>query len=102
MNVTFNAATSAYSAAARVRDTAPAASSATKGGGFADLVKEAAQSTMQSLKAGETATIQGVMGKADITQVVTAVNNAEMSLQAAVAVRDKVIQSYLDIIRMPI
>jgi flagellar hook-basal body complex protein FliE len=34
--------------------------------------------------------------------VVTAVSNAEVTLQTAVAVRDRVIQAYLDIIRMPI
>ena len=46
--------------------------------------------------------MQGAAGKADLGQVVTAVSNAEVTLQAAVAVRDKVIQAYMDIIRMPI
>ena len=46
--------------------------------------------------------MKAVAGKADMTQVVTAVSNAEVTLQAAVAVRDKVIQAYLDVIRMPI
>ena len=41
-------------------------------------------------------------GKPDMAQVVTAVSNAEVTLQAAVAVRDKVIQAYQDVIRMPI
>jgi hypothetical protein len=48
------------------------------------------------------ATSQALSGKPDMAQVVTAVSNAEVTLQAAVAVRDKVIQAYLDVIRMPI
>mgnify|MGYP006194452713 CR=1 FL=1 len=55
-----------------------------------------------TIKAGEAATLQALTGKPDMTQVVTAVSNAEVTLQAAVAVRDKVIQAYLDVIRMPI
>jgi flagellar hook-basal body complex protein FliE len=102
MNVSFGAAAQAYAAASRVRENAPTATAGTDGGSFANLVKEAAQSTLESMKQGEAATMQGLVGKADISQVVTAVTNAEMSLQAVVAVRDKVIQSYLDIIRMPI
>ena len=71
-------------------------------GGFQELVKQAAASSIDTVKAGEAATMKAVAGKADMTQVVTAVSNAEVTLQAAVAVRDKVIQAYLDVIRMPI
>jgi len=34
--------------------------------------------------------------------VVTAVTNAEVTLQTVVAVRDKVISAYQDILRMPV
>jgi flagellar hook-basal body complex protein FliE len=54
------------------------------------------------VKSGEAATSKALSGNADMAQVVTAVSNAEVTLQAAVAVRDKVIQAYLDVIRMPI
>ncbi len=72
------------------------------GGGFADLVRNAAESSVKSLQQGEAASVLGIAGKADLSQVVTAVSNAEITLQAAVAVRDKVVQSYLEILRMPI
>ena len=65
-------------------------------------MKQAAASSIDTVKAGEAATMKAVTGTADMTQVVTAVSNAEVTLQAAVAVRDKVIQAYLDVIRMPI
>ena len=54
------------------------------------------------MRGGEKAALSAAVGKPDLTQVVTAVSNAEVTLQAAVAVRDKVIQAYLDVIRMPI
>lgn len=102
MNVTFANAAAAYAAATR-RTSSPALEAPGKSGdGFADLVKQAAQTTVDSLKQGEAATLQAVAGKADLGQVVMAVSNAEATLQTAVAVRDRVIQAYLDIIRMPI
>ncbi len=99
MKVGFNAAASAY--ANSMRRAQPGTGEAAAGG-FQDLVRQAATSSIDTLKAGEAATMKAVAGKADMAQVVTAVSNAEVTLQAAVAVRDKVIQAYLDVIRMPI
>ncbi len=101
MNVSFVNAAAAYASAAR-KATAPGLEAPGKGDGFSDLVKQAAQGTIDSVKHGEATTLQAVAGKADIAQVVTAVSNAEVTLQTAVAVRDRVLQAYLDIIRMPI
>lgn len=72
------------------------------GGDFASLVRNAAENSVKTLQQGEAASVLGLAGKADLSQVVTAVSNAEVTLQAAVAVRDKVVQSYLEILRMPI
>ncbi len=69
---------------------------------FSKLVSQAAESTVNTMKQGEAASVLGLAGKIDLSQVVTAVSNAEVTLQAAVAVRDKVVQSYLEILRMPI
>ena len=41
-------------------------------------------------------------GKANIVDVVTAVAETEVAIEALVAVRDKVIQAYEEIMRMPI
>jgi flagellar hook-basal body complex protein FliE len=71
-------------------------------GDFGKLVRDAAETTVKSLQQGEAASVLGLAGKVDLSQVVTAVSNAEVTLQAAVAVRDKVVQSYLEILRMPI
>ena len=41
-------------------------------------------------------------GKADVNEVITAVSEAELTLQTVVALRDRVIQAYQEILRMPI
>ncbi|MGQ0662783.1 MAG: flagellar hook-basal body complex protein FliE [Pseudomonadota bacterium] len=69
---------------------------------FAGLVRNAAAAAVDSLKRSEDASLKAIAGKADINEVVTAIANAELTLQAVVAVRDKVVAAYLDIIRMPI
>jgi flagellar hook-basal body complex protein FliE len=103
MKVGFNAAAAAYSSAlGRVPSIGGIDAAAAAPGGFADLLKQAAAGAMGTVQAGEAATSQALSGKPDMAQVVTAVSNAEVTLQAAVAVRDKVIQAYLDVIRMPI
>jgi flagellar hook-basal body complex protein FliE len=75
-----------------------------KGGGpsFADMVKDMVDQTVQTGTKAEHASVAALSGKADVTDVVTAVSNAEMSLQTVVAIRDKMIQAYDDIMKMPI
>ena len=46
--------------------------------------------------------MKAVKGTADIQEVVMAVSNAEVALQTVVAVRDKVVSAYQDILQMPI
>ena len=50
----------------------------------------------------EVATIQALGGQISLQEVVEAVNAAEITLQTVVAVRDRLIAAYQDIIRMPI
>jgi flagellar hook-basal body complex protein FliE len=50
----------------------------------------------------EAKALGAVGGNGDLTQVVTAVSRAELALQTTVAVRDRVLQAYQDIIKMPI
>ena len=70
---------------------------------FGGLVKDAISSAADTMAKGEklsTAAVTG--GNADLTSVITAVTNAELTLQTVVAVRDKVVQAYQDIMRRPI
>ena len=98
-----SAAAAAYSSASKIAGTGLAArDGAQDGGGFGDLVRKAAESAVDTLKQGEQASLNGVMGKADIAQVAAAVANADATLQTIVAVRDRVISAYQDIIKMTI
>ncbi len=69
---------------------------------FANLLESAGEQAMQSMQAGEKVSTQALAGKADLADVVTAVTNAEVTLQTVVAVRDRVVGAYLDILKMPI
>jgi flagellar biosynthesis protein FliQ len=77
---------------------AAGAGAADNGPGFTSALKDAAQSVVDTLREGEQKSAQGVAGQVDIRDVVMAVNNAEVTLQTVVAVRDKVIQAYQDVI----
>lgn len=77
-------------------------SSAAAGPSFSDMVTSALEGAVKVEQAGETAAIESVTGKAELVDVVTAVTNAEVTLQTVVAVRDRVIAAYQEIIRMPI
>jgi len=83
----------------------PGASGATagpKGESFADVIGQAMSGATSVAQKSETVSMQAIANQADLNEIVTAVNNAEMTLQTVVAVRDKVIQAYQEILRMPI
>lgn len=68
---------------------------------FAGLVKSAVHGAIGAGENGEKLSIAAVNDGADLNQVVTAVAEAEVTLNTVVAVRDKIIEAYKDIIRMP-
>ncbi len=72
------------------------------GGEFADLVKSALEEAKRIGDRSENLSIQGIRDNADLNQVITAVAEAETTLKTVVAVRDKVIEAYKEITRMPI
>jgi flagellar hook-basal body complex protein FliE len=71
-------------------------------GGFGALLERAVTGTVDAAKASDRATMDAISGSGDVTSVVTAVARAELALQTTVAIRDRVIQAYQDVMRMPI
>jgi flagellar hook-basal body complex protein FliE len=69
---------------------------------FEDTLKGFIGDAVKSIKDGEQAMAAGASGKANLQEVVIAVNNAELMMQTVVAVRDKVINAYQDIIKTAI
>ena len=98
-----NAAAAYKSAARAALPTGPVAAKEAAGPSFGEMVENAAKEALTTAKGAETLGIKAAAGApVELTDVVTAVSNAEVTLQTVVAVRDKVIAAYQDIMRMPI
>ncbi len=69
---------------------------------FASLIGHAAQSAIQTMRQAEQTTASGIAGKTDTQAVVQALSNAEVTMQTVVAVRDKILAAYNDVIHMNI
>ena len=93
--VTPSAAADAYSRTA-------GGDAATPGGDFGAVLGRTLQGAVQSGHAAETKAMQAIAGEGSLTDVVTALARAELTLQTATAVRDRVVQAYQDIMKMPI
>ena len=109
MSVSFNAALNAYNKAAQMPSTKAttgltnessdgASAVAAFGGALSSKVNEAAN----TLKNAEAITTKSLVKQADLTDVVTAVTKAEVTLRTAVEVRDRLITAMQEILRMPI
>ncbi|MFC7050516.1 flagellar hook-basal body complex protein FliE [Emcibacter nanhaiensis] len=87
----------------KIEKISPVGSVETEGAGsFSDILKESLGGTAEAIAKNEATSVQALNKQADPVDVVTSVQNAEMVLETVVAVRDKVISAYQDIIRMPI
>ncbi|MBL4907997.1 MAG: flagellar hook-basal body complex protein FliE [Sneathiella sp.] len=72
------------------------------GPSFSELVKEAGTDAVKEGLNSEKVSLQSLTGDAGLADIVTAVSSAEVTLETVVSVRDRVIQAYQDIIKMPI
>ena len=69
---------------------------------FGGALERAMQGVVDAGHGAEGQAMQALAGGGDITHVVTAVSQAQLGLQAATAVRDRVVSAYQDIMRMSI
>lgn len=107
MTVGPSAAAAAYQAIAKIgaetaTTGASASASASMGTDFSQFLSQAMGNAVSTMKQGEQVAATQVTGQADVVNVVNAVNAAELSLDTVVAVRDKVISAYQNIMQMPI
>ncbi|MEM7729397.1 MAG: flagellar hook-basal body complex protein FliE [Pseudomonadota bacterium] len=86
-----------YGTAKRV--TAPEGAAAPQDGA---MVAKGVESFSEVLKTVETATTGYATGATDAQAVVEALANAEMALETAVTVRNRVVEAYQELLRMPI
>lgn len=71
-------------------------------GDFATLLHGAVQGAIDAGHQADAQSVQAITGQANVTELVTAVSKAELALQTTVTIRDRVVQAYQDIMRMPI
>ncbi len=69
---------------------------------FTSMLSGMITDTASAVKTAESTSIAAVHGNASIQQVAEAVLAAEMTLQGAIAVRDKITAAYLELSRMAI
>lgn len=72
------------------------------GQGFESILKGLGANFTEALRTGESTAIAAIEGRASAQQAVMAAMEAEKSLQAALAIRDKVVSAFLEISRMQI
>jgi flagellar hook-basal body complex protein FliE len=96
ITVTPQNAAQAYRAASQGTSTAAGA------GSFGDVLSNALKSVVDTSRTAETQSKLAISGAGNLTDVATAVAKAELTLQTTVALRDRVVQAYQDIMRMPI
>lgn len=63
---------------------------------------EASKSFAQTLSEGEQVAQAALTGKADSQALVMALAQSELAVEAVVTVRDKVVEAYQEILRMPV
>jgi|APSaa5957512535_1039671.scaffolds.fasta_scaffold01418_9 flagellar hook-basal body complex protein FliE len=98
----INQAIDAYKNVAKgVTGEMPGKAAPSAGEDFASLVNGAIREAVQIGERSEQLSIAGINGTADMTQVVTAVAEAEVTLRTVMSVRDKVVEAYREILRMP-
>jgi len=98
-------AANAYAALSRIMETGGVEKAGQSTGGgpsFSALLKDAVGSVLDSGKKSDAQAIAMASGKSNVMDVVTAVAETDVAVSTLVSVRDRVIQSYEDIMRMPI
>jgi flagellar hook-basal body complex protein FliE len=99
-------AANAYSALARIADPSAAlgkaAGEGAGGPSFGAVLKEAMGAVAAAGHKSDAQTQGLVAGKANIVDVVTAVSETEVAVEAMVSVRDRMIAAYEEIMRMQI
>jgi flagellar hook-basal body complex protein FliE len=96
-------AANAYANLARMVESAGKVGGAESGGpSFSALLKDAIGSVAEAGRKSDAQSMAMASGKANVMDVVTAVAETDVAVSTLVSVRDRVIQSYEDIMRMPI
>ncbi len=98
MEINSTLASQLYSKAQAAARPADPAENRTAG----QVFETAAADFVETLRAGEETVKAGLAGRADPQAVVEALAATEMAVQTAITVRDRVVEAYQEILRMPV
>lgn len=96
---------SAYSKAAESKSgpkDAATIDQSSEAGSFSQMVSNAATQAVETVRTGDSMAIAGLSGQAGLQQVVEATMAMESTVQVSVALRDKLVEAYQEVMRMPI
>ncbi|GAA6150333.1 MAG: flagellar hook-basal body complex protein FliE [Pseudomonadota bacterium] len=102
--ITTGLVNNAYGSSSKLQGGAGAIASPeeTAGVNFAELVRNAAQNTVTTVREAEQVQQAGLVGEVSAQQVVEATMEMETTLRLAVSVRDRLVEAYQQIMQMPI
>jgi flagellar hook-basal body complex protein FliE len=89
-------------AAAYRASASPPAGDAAPEGGFGAHLRRAVEGAVELGHSADATATQALLGQGSVSDVVMAISRAELALQTAVAVRDRAVAAYQDVMRMPI
>ncbi len=81
---------------------AAAGSDSTQVQTFAQMVEKGAAEAVQTVRDGDAMAAAGLSGQAGIQQVVEATMALESTVRVSVALRDKLVEAYQEVMRMPV
>ncbi|HEV7456382.1 MAG TPA: flagellar hook-basal body complex protein FliE [Roseococcus sp.] len=93
-------AAAAYRAAQGLGEAASTVAGAA--GGFGDALNRAVRGAIETGHQADATATAALTGTGSVTDVVLAISRAELALQTATTVRDRVVTAYQDVMRMPI
>ncbi len=96
MDIRATGASQAYLAAR------PALSPSKESQGGQNAIVGAAQDFVSQLRNGEAVAKDATLGKADPQALVMALSQTELAVETAATLRDKVVEAYQEILRMPV
>jgi flagellar hook-basal body complex protein FliE len=80
----------------------PAAKPAPDASAFGRALQDSAMETLRQIRGAEDTVKSGLAGRADAHSVVQALAETELAVETATTVRDRVVEAYNEILRMPV
>ncbi len=93
---------SSFSAIRNYTSSRPATEPAAGSGNFGQKIDAAARDFAATLRVAENTAIGAMAGTADTQSLVMALAQTELAVETAVTVRNKVVEAYQEILRMPV